>query len=160
LYDDEAELTDWVYIRFTELGEPPVSYYTNSTGSSHNVTWSDALPTKDYVVYFVNSHQEEGSLIYSIVVSTLFDEDNPWDFDWLGDWGGIDSTQLVAVFILIAVFGGFSIGSVDVGIVTMLITAAVLIYIGWLSIDWAFFAIVFTIGILVIVSIRKQRGVG
>jgi len=157
LYDDDAELTDWVYISFTELGETTLSYSTNNTGNTHDISWSDALPTKSYVVYFENSHQEEGTLTYSIVVSTIFDEDNPWDFSWLGDWGEIDTTQIVAVFIVLAVFGGFSLGSVDVGIVTMMITAGILIYIGWLDITWTFFTIVFAIGILAIISIRKQR---
>jgi len=161
LYEDDAELTDWVYISFTELGETTPSYYTNNTGNSHDISWSDALPTKDYVVYFESSHQEEGSLTYSIVVSTLSNEDNPWDFSWLGDFGGVDTTQIVAVFIVLAVFGGFSYGSVDAGIVTMLITAAILIYMGWLSIEWSFFAIVFCIGILVIIGIKKKpKGTG
>jgi len=159
LYDDSAELTDYVYVSFTEMEETVPAYYTNNTGNTQNITWSDALPTKGYIVYFEINHQEEGTLTYSFIVPTLFDEDNPWDFSWMGDFGDIDTTQLVAVFIVVAVFGGFSLGSVDVGIVTMLITAGILIYIGWLDITWSFFTIVFCIGMLVIISIRK-RGAG
>ena len=160
LYDDEAELTDWVYISFTELTETTPTYYTNNTGNTQNITWSDALPTKAYVVYFEISHQEEGTLTYSIVVPTLITEDNPWDFSWLGDWGGIDSTQLIAFFIVIGVFGAFSIGSVDVGIVATLITAAILIFLGWLDISWTFFAFVFCLAILMVVSIKKGQSGG
>lgn len=156
LYDDDVELTDWLYISFTELGETALTYSTNNTGNTQNITWSDALPTKDYVVYFEIMHQEEGILIYSIVVPILFEGDNPWDFSWLGDWGGIDTTQIIGVFIVLAVFGGFSIGSVDIGIMTMLITAGILIWMGWLSITWSFFTIVFCIGMLVVFSIRKK----
>lgn len=161
LYDDDAELTDWVYISFTELGETTPTYETNNTGNTQNITWSDAVPSKNYVVYFEISHQEEGTLTYSIVVPTIADETNPWDFSWMGDWGGIDSTQLIAFIIVIGVFGAFSIGSVDVGIVATLITAAILILIGWLNIEWTFFAFVFCIAILMVISIRKsQQGAG
>lgn len=161
LYDDEESLTNWVYISFTELGETTAEYYTNNTGSTHNITWSDALPAEDYTVYFAIDHEEEGTITYSIVVAQLIDETNPWDFSWMGSWGGIDSTQLMGLLIVLAVFGGFSIGSVDVGIITMLITAAILIVIGWLDITWSFFTIVVCIGIISVVSIRKhQKGAG
>lgn len=160
LYDDAAELTDWVYISFTELGETTPVYYTNNTGNTQNITWSDAVPSKNYVVYFEINHQEEGTITYNIVVPTIIDEDNPWDFSWMGDWGGIDSTQLIAFIIVIGVFGAFSIGSVDVGIIATLITAAILILIGWFNVDWAFFASVFCLAVLMIISIKKSQSGG
>lgn len=157
LYEDDAELTEWVYISFTEREETTPAYYTNNTGNTHDITWSDALPNKSYMVYFEIIHEEQGTLTYSIVVPTIYDEDNPWDFSWMGDWGAIDSTQLVAMGIILAVFGGFSIGSVGAGIISMLVTAGYLIYIGWLDITWGFFTIVGCIAVLVIISIKKKE---
>ena len=158
LYDDSAELTEYVYVSFTEYPDgTSASYYTNNTGNTQNITWSDANPNLAYAVYFSIVHEEQGTLTYTIVVTTLIDTDNPWDFSWLGDWGGIDSTQILGVIIVFAVFGAFSYGSVEVGLVAMLLTAGILNLIGWLKIPWEYFTIVFALAILVIIGIKKSH---
>ena len=157
LYSDAEELTNWVYIEIYEYGTTEAIYSTNNTGNEQSITWDEALPNSDYIVYFEIDHIDYGSLYWSFSCFSEITGYNPWsDFEVLGDWGSIDSTQIIAAFIVLAVFGGFSMGSVDVGIVATLLTAGVLNLIGWLNIPWDYFTIIFAFGLIVLISLRRR----
>lgn len=156
-YVDSEELTNWVYIAIYEYATNSLEYSTNNTGNSHSITWDSAIPSYDYTVYVEINHIEEGILSWQFSCSSEITGDNPWDFSWMGDWGPFDSTQLIGAFLVLCVFGVFSRGSVDIGIMATLLTAGLLNLLGWLQIPWDYFTIIFAIGILVVVSLNRSR---
>lgn len=157
-YADDANLTEWLYISITPVGESSSVYSTNVTGYTHDMNWSSAVPSKSYVVYFDVGHEEENELTYNLVTPSIFSESNPFNFAWLGSWFGVDTTQILGVIIVFATFGAFSRGSVEVGIVAMLITAGILIIIGFLDIPVALFITVFCLALIAIIGLRKEGG--
>jgi hypothetical protein len=157
-YSDAQELTDWMEVTISyKSGYVYVeAYSTNNTGNSQSVNWYSAVNTTDYRVTLTASRN---GTTYTWVhgAATIQVSTNPWDALSVFGTSPFDLNQLLGVGIVLGVIGVFSYASTGAGAVLGVVTAGLLVLIGWLDIGWTILGLAFFVALVVALREGKKR---
>ena len=159
-YSDAQTETSWVSVDIQY--KQGLTWYSanvlyNETGNVHTYNWYGALAKTDYVVK-VSALRNGSVKKWSFSCPKPAVTENPFDglFEALGDWP-IPASQIIGLFIVLAVFAIFSYAYMPLGCVLGVLTAMFLTYIGWLQISWGLLGLGMVIAVFVAISEGKKK---
>jgi hypothetical protein len=156
-YNDIYSNTSWVYFEIIEYGETtPIKSY-NSTLQQVTLNWMEAASDTDYYVVITISHNLLGTKVWSFPCPAPVATTNPFDaLSVLGTFP-FAANQVPAVLILVCVGLCFTWWSVPFGMIVEVIVAAMLVWLGWLDIGWAWMSISGSMVLIIALAEAKQR---
>jgi len=157
-YDSEQE-TNWIYVAFYAYGDSTPTLYTNQSTYTITYNWYAADNATDFWILITSNHNNLGTISWTFSAPAPYDSTNPWSgMDIvLGSGFPISASQFLGVGLVLLVFSVFSQANVGIGVIVGIILAAVLTLIGFLSIGWAWLATSMAVGVIVALSIHKDR---
>jgi hypothetical protein len=155
VYEDTLELTVSVTILIYQSSVTLV-YNSTQTSSSFTVAWSNAENDTDYNVVCSISHGQFGNLGWNQYFAREGFGHAAWSLDFLGTLP-FATSQLLPALLIIFAFGCFSVLNRYVGVFFGIATAALLAYMGWISIGASAIVAAFTLGILFAISEARRR---
>jgi hypothetical protein len=157
--DGNSSSTSWIYMAIYEYGNTTVLTSVNQSTYSLTWNWYGADSTTSYYVNVTSSHTVRGILTWVLMCPVPVTDDNPWSVltYFLGDEWVIPAQHILGYGMCFLVGGSFSRKNAGVGIVSMIIVAAFLTYIGWLSFTYDWLVISLAVAILVAFSIHKEE---
>jgi hypothetical protein len=160
-YNDIYLNTTWVNFEIYEWGVTTPIYTYNTTSQTVTLNWLEGGSDTDYYVTVTILHRILGTRQWSFPCSTSVSNSNPFDIlRTLGTFP-FDANQIPAVLILIIVgLGCFTWLPLPLGLVVQVITAAILVWLNWLAISWAWLTMAGCFVFLIALSEAKQREIG
>jgi hypothetical protein len=156
-YSDSGNMTTSVNFQIYTYQNSTLAYNYTGTSESVFINWTYADPSTDYLGVITATRRIAGLASWKEALPAQSSQFNPFFLDWLAPAFKLPISQMVSIAIVLVVFVAFSAKLSELAIMTGLITAGVLIYIGWLMMSWTWFAGSFCIGIIAIVSSRKNK---
>lgn len=158
-WTDNELITDWVQINIkTKSGNNWVTVYTtNNTGNTQQINWYSAAATTSYIV---NVHASRSNQVndWNFALPPPAASANIWEglFDFLGTFP-FPAANLLSFFIVLFFFAGFSYASLNAGIVSSVLIAGFLKFIGWFTVEWSAVSLALVIVIFIILAEGKRR---
>ncbi len=142
-----------------KLANGTVAYSGTHIGEySFTDVWLGSSNTTTYYLSATVTQVSYGTTTFNQILLSINDETSPIDLSFLGDWNGIDATQILWALIVIIIFGSFSVVNAYVGAFAGTATAAIFMYLGWLHISSGVVVLAFSMVILIGISYWKHRG--
>lgn len=156
-YRDINLATNWTYFEIIEYGETTPVYTFNSTSQTISLNWYDAASDTDYYVVVTIMHSVLGVKYWSFACPAPVSGSNP--FTILSDLGDFpfDPMYIIPVAVLVAIGLCFTWFSIPVGMVVLVIVAAIETWMGWLVISWTWLSLAGTIIIMLAIGEAKER---
>ncbi len=154
-YEDTLGETSWVNITISERGGVSPVHTDTDTLSTKTFNWAGANASLDYVVYIEFRHDTFGDMEeYQFLDADPVNVQAP-SLDLLGSMGNVQTGNLIAFFIAVIFYAGFSYewGSTAGAIVGASIVSA-LTYWGWANYSYNFLAFVWFATIIVAIRGR------
>jgi len=155
-YQDLLNMTNNVKIWINYRNGTNVYMYTETTDSfSHE--WTNASNDTDYAVVCRITHERYGVYTWRQYFPRTYNTPNPWDS--LAFLGALpfNVNLLVGALLILFVGGSFSQVNPEIGAFLATVTAAILTYIGWISIAPGLLITAFTLSIM-LGLVMKKRG--
>lgn len=157
VFVDSNSSTNWAFFNITEWAETTAAKSYNTTSNSYTLNWYDAASDTDYYVTIEISHSLLGTKIWTFPCPAPVSSTNPFTIlRELGDFP-FDPAQIPAVLILVALGLSFSNFSIPIGLISELVVAVILVWLGWLAISWAWLTISGCIIIIFALAEAKER---
>jgi hypothetical protein len=135
-----------------------VAYSNTQTVDSFTDIWPSADPASSYYVAATVVHSEFGTMYFQQTLTGSAGAVSPVDFAVFGNFGGVDTTQIFGVLIVLIIFGVFSAFNAYIGIFAGVVTAAIMVWIGWLStVTQGAIVAAFALAILFSITYWKRR---
>lgn len=156
-YHDIYADTNWTCFKIFEYGESSPIYTYNSSSQTITLNWYEAGSDIDYYVSITVLHNCLGLKYWSFPCPTPVSVTNPFDaLSLLGSFP-FAANQVPAVLILVVVMVCFSWYSLPFGMIVDVVVAAILVWLGWLDISWAWLSVAGSVIMLMVLSEAKQR---
>lgn len=159
-FNDSYANTTWVRINITEYGATTPLFTQNTTTYPVTVNWLEGGTGENYYVTVEIYSTLLGNQAWSFPCPAppSVSGSNPWiALRSLGTFP-FDPAELPAVLIVMVVGAAFSLYSVPLGIIVQWLVAALLVYLGWLAISWAWLTLAgFIIIILAVVELKERE---
>jgi len=154
-YQDLLNQTNSVDIEIA-YANGTVVYTASETSSSFQHVWSAALNNTGYKVTLTINHGKYGTYTWTQYFPPEGQTTTPWNFSFLGNLS-VNISQLLPALLIVFAGGCFSVLNVEVGAFASAVTAAVLVYLGWVSIPIGFIVAAFMFAILLAVAKAKSE---
>lgn len=159
-YADSLEATYWIYLNITHRatgGTYELDYAVNETDSSYSLYWNLATNTTDYTVNII-AYTPLGLLSWKFPCPVTSISTNPFEglFDFLGEWGSLNPSQIPAVVIIMLFLAFGSTKSTGASCLIAWIIAAIFAIMGWYIVSVPIFAFAGVTSVLVWIAENKE----
>lgn len=153
-YEDLLEETNSVEI-YINYKNGTNAYNTTETSDTFVNTWASAVNATDYKVVCTIDHDRYGVYDWKQYFPSLL---SPVDFglDFLGNLP-FDTAYIIPSLLILFAAGCCTVINADLGAFLVVITAAILAYMGWLPIPAATLIACFALAVLMALSYAKRR---
>jgi len=161
-YTDNMQRTSWVHIliKHKEGYAYITDYETNITSNPNTVSvdWKNATATTNYIVELTVKQDNIIWGPWTFQASALPKTESPWKglLEVFGVWP-VPAEYLFGAAILLCVAAVFSYASTSAGVLSTVLVAALLTYMGWLNISWLLIGLAMVLAIMVAISEGKKR---
>lgn len=148
-------------------GEGVIWYnYTHVGENSFSDIWVGANSNTTYYLRATVVQSTFGTSTFNQVLARDGATSSPIDLSFLGSWTfniygstvTVDSTQVFWAIVVLIVFGSFSVLNAYVGAFAGVASAAILVWLGWLSIPAGAIALAFAFTVVMGIAVYKRRG--
>jgi hypothetical protein len=160
-YQDIYSHTNWTDIAIYQYSygyNETVPVYTyNSSSQVITVNWLEAASDTDYLVQVEILHNTLGVRYWTFSCPAPTLSKNPFGALAILGTFPFAADQVPAVCILVAIALCFSWAYVPIGMITEIIVAAILVWLGWFAVSWAWLTLSACIIVLLALSEAKKK---
>jgi hypothetical protein len=157
-YQDGLSNTTWIQTSFFTWDNDTAFLSYNVSSNTVTYDYYDCEPNTDYYVRMIVQHGSLGLKTWSFTCpAPLQNDENPFEIlNELGDFI-FNPAWIPATVIIIMLFGTFSWNSAPLGIVVVTLMTGMFIYLNWIGITWAWYAIAAPMALLLAFAMWKER---
>lgn len=158
IYIDANSSTTWVHFALHEFGNTTAFLTYNTTSNNVAYNWYEGFSTMDYLVIVRILHVNLGLRTWTFPCpADVVGLGNPFDaLRLLGDFP-FDPAQIPAVLIIVVVMAVFSWWNAPMGMITTILVAFVLAWLGWLAVGWTWLATSGSMVFILALAMKKDR---
>lgn len=157
-YEDTQNKTLSVYYSLSFINGTIAYSLTHLGTSQFTDIWTGANSNESYYLSATIIHSEFGTITFSQTLTGSAGASLPIDFGVFGDFAGVDGKQILGALIVLVIFGCFSAFNAYIGIFAGVVTAGIMVWIGWLSsVTQAAVVAAFALTILLAITYWKRR---
>ena len=159
-YVDSMGGTYWLYMNITHLassGGTQLDYDVNVSTSSYSLTWNLADNETDYIVH-IEAYAYSGYFSWKFSCPAQPASNNPFAglFNFMGNWGIINPSQLPAGLIIVLFLAIGSTRSTGASCVLAWVVGAILMVMGWFTVSLPLLAFAGITSIFIYIAEQKE----